>query len=583
MDRSESIQGWWLHPAALTALFVLGVAAFLPDHLLFHPDERHYVDAGLEMVATGDWLTPRTAEGELRLRKPILPYWFVAAGCAVFGPSPFSTRLLFALAGGGIVGLSWLAARQATGSARSATLTALIVMCHPALLLSATRSLPDVVLSLFLTMSLAGFLGIIGRARAGGGSLVLAYGGGALAILSKGAPAAVFVLYATLFLVVRQRPLLVSQWRRFTLAGVSSLVLAGSWFLAMELIHGNALGDQFVDDQAGSSRFAGEALQIPLQAASLIGLLLASFGAALLPSVQTLWQRRRDLLPILDRPANHFLLSWCLLFIAAASCVNHVSLRYLLPLVAPLAVIAGAVLTELDGPILRRNLRWTAWLSVGLLLPVAGFAGLLMTGGEPLLRTICLIAVVTAGFFLWGQLKFTASLRSVAVAAVATHVALFALAIGGLGLTGRSFGYEMAEVLKTSEVADGAPQLVLVGEAAHASRVRVCSGGEITVHWAGQKATPVPVIDQPVAALDASLLPPVSDAVEHVHIPCGFDEIEPGEVWKAVVAGNLPELLRQRQREYTVAIPTRMVAGSTRRGERQSQTAQRDGRETETR
>src|SRR5262245_3890883 len=73
---------------ALLLTFATGLFPFAADYLLYHPDERHYADAGIRMVQSGDFFTPRTAEGELRLRKPILPYWCVVAGFQTVGISP---------------------------------------------------------------------------------------------------------------------------------------------------------------------------------------------------------------------------------------------------------------------------------------------------------------------------------------------------------------------------------------------------------------------------------------------------------------------------------------------------------------
>lgn len=551
MDRSETPQGWWLHPAALAAMFVVALSALLPDHLLFHPDERHYVDAGLQMVESGDWVTPRSTMGEPRLRKPVLPYWFVALGCQIFGPSPFSSRLMFVLAGGGVVWLSWLAARQATASNRAAVLTALIVMCHPALILSSSRSLPDIVLCLFLTMSLAGFLGIVAGGRPEPRLLALAYGGGALAVLSKGAPAAVFVLYSTIFLLVKQRSMVLVHWKRFTVVGLIFLALSGSWFLAMQVMHGHVLGDQFLNDQAGSERIADHPAQVLKQGLISVLVLAASFAPALLSSLPTLTLRGRDALAILDRPVSHFLLGWCLLFLSAAACVNHVSLRYLLPLVAPLGVMLGYVLAELEGPLLRRSLRWLAWTSIALLLPFAGLAFAVMNSDHPLLTIAALLALTGCGVLLVRQMRFTSAVRSVAVSAMAMQIALGIAAWGGQTLQGRSFGYEIAELLHSRQTTG---PLVLIGEAAHASRIRICSGGDVGI-VAATPATASSHSGAAMAALDPAQLPPESAGVTHVRVACGYHNIEPKALWTAIKDGRLVSLLQEHRREYTVAIP----------------------------
>ncbi|WP_431777503.1 hypothetical protein [Ottowia caeni] len=51
---------------------------------LFSPDEGRYASIGLEMLQSGDWITPRL-NGLLYFEKPIFQYWITAASLAVLG------------------------------------------------------------------------------------------------------------------------------------------------------------------------------------------------------------------------------------------------------------------------------------------------------------------------------------------------------------------------------------------------------------------------------------------------------------------------------------------------------------------
>ena len=65
---------------------------------LLDPDEGRYAEIPREMVASGDWVTPRL-DGLKYFEKPPLQYWATAAVYAVFGFSDWSSRLwTFALA-----------------------------------------------------------------------------------------------------------------------------------------------------------------------------------------------------------------------------------------------------------------------------------------------------------------------------------------------------------------------------------------------------------------------------------------------------------------------------------------------------
>ncbi len=68
---------------------------------LRNPDEGRYAEIPREMVASGDWVTPRL-NGVPYFEKPPLVYWAVAACEEVLGPSEWSLRVtpaLFALGG----------------------------------------------------------------------------------------------------------------------------------------------------------------------------------------------------------------------------------------------------------------------------------------------------------------------------------------------------------------------------------------------------------------------------------------------------------------------------------------------------
>src|SRR5471032_2650441 len=78
---------------------------------LVNPDEGRYAEIPREMVASGDWVTPRL-NGVNYFEKPPLMYWVVAECLKLFGPSEWSMRampVLFAL--GGVL-LTYAAARS---------------------------------------------------------------------------------------------------------------------------------------------------------------------------------------------------------------------------------------------------------------------------------------------------------------------------------------------------------------------------------------------------------------------------------------------------------------------------------------
>ena len=79
-------------------MLVAGAAYFvlLGRAPLSNPDEGRYAEISREMVATGDWVTPRL-DGIHYFEKPPLMYWAVALSEETFGPNEWSVRAVVAL------------------------------------------------------------------------------------------------------------------------------------------------------------------------------------------------------------------------------------------------------------------------------------------------------------------------------------------------------------------------------------------------------------------------------------------------------------------------------------------------------
>jgi len=377
--------------AILLLTFVVGLFPFTADYVLFHPDERHYADAGIRMLQSGDYLTPRTSDGRLRLKKPILPYWCVAAGYHTVGVSPLGARLGFLLAGAGVVALSWWGALIAFDSRRAACFAAVAAASQPALLISAPRSVPDVCLALAIQLSVCGFLLIQRRQKTTCGALAAAFGGAALAVLCKGLPAVAFLGVALVLSAWQSPALFRRDWWRWGLAATICLMLAGSWFVVMGQLHSDELALQFLRDQLGRNRFAVTPLQALIQFPLCLALLLAMSAPWLLSVLPELriaeWRAQ-----IAKRPAVLLILGWALVYCALAGMINHVTLRYLLPVAAPLSIVIGGLLHQVDPELLRRRLN-----RVLLVVGAVAALGILVTGlnvPAPKIRALSIAAVV---------------------------------------------------------------------------------------------------------------------------------------------------------------------------------------------
>ena len=95
---------------------------------LIEPDEGRYAEIPREMVASGDWVTPRLNDLKY-FEKPPLQYWATAAAYTVFGEYQWTSRLWTALTGFAGLLLVWFAGTRLFGAAAG---------CYAALLLSSS-------------------------------------------------------------------------------------------------------------------------------------------------------------------------------------------------------------------------------------------------------------------------------------------------------------------------------------------------------------------------------------------------------------------------------------------------------------
>src|ERR1022692_3097108 len=207
---------------------------------LFDPDEGRYAEIPREMLASGDWVTPRL-DAIKYFEKPVLQYWATAGAFRLFGEHAWSARLWPALCGFLGLLLTWALAR-ALYDERSAAL-AVIIQASSLLYLALARiATLDMSLSFGLQIAMCA-LALLAQQRSapsgaarlpGSWRLPALLGLGlALAVLSKGLvgiliPCAVAGLYL-LWMRDWTLPLRAQPWWSV----IALAVLAAPWFLAV--------------------------------------------------------------------------------------------------------------------------------------------------------------------------------------------------------------------------------------------------------------------------------------------------------------------------------------------------------------
>ena len=233
-----------LQALALLALW-LGASAWLRP--LMRPDEGRYASVTLEMLRSGDWLTP-TLNGLPFFHKPPLFYWLSGAAMKLAGVGEFAARsasLLGAMAGAMAL---YLFTRRWCGvdSARRALI---VLAVQPLFFLGAQFANLDMLVAGCIAatvLALAHAALSFEAGRPDRPALWLAYGLAALGVLAKGLIGFVIpAIVIGLWLILRRRWR--SLWALLSPPGVLLfLLIAAPWFLSMQQRFGGFLHYFFV-------------------------------------------------------------------------------------------------------------------------------------------------------------------------------------------------------------------------------------------------------------------------------------------------------------------------------------------------
>ncbi|HWF59325.1 MAG TPA: glycosyltransferase family 39 protein [Nitrospira sp.] len=206
-------------------------------------DEGRNAEAGREMFASGDLITP-TFNGELRVAKPVFVYWLMTLSYHLLGVNEFAARAPSALFGVALIVMHYLFLTRLRGPTVG-LFGALMLLLNIEMLALGRMAITDSVLIFFATLSLYGFwLGLHEPGR-GRHWIWAFYAGMALATLTKGPVGfAVPLITALLYLAATRQWL--SFWKKGApLSGtLLFLMLAGPWYAAMFLVHGDAYSSQ---------------------------------------------------------------------------------------------------------------------------------------------------------------------------------------------------------------------------------------------------------------------------------------------------------------------------------------------------
>jgi len=214
----------------ITALALLLAFGFLGSRGIWDPDEGRYTNVALNMLDSGDWLNPRRSDEIGHWSKPPLTYWAIAASVGTFGHHAWAARLPSALAYLLCVGLAWRIARRLAPGAQA---QAAVIYATMLFTLGASQMITaDYVLAACIGLATWAFV----EARFGHPLrpkrwIAVMWVGFALAFLTKGPPALIYLLPALCFdwLMPGPRGHRVLQWSGLALF----VLLALPWYVAV--------------------------------------------------------------------------------------------------------------------------------------------------------------------------------------------------------------------------------------------------------------------------------------------------------------------------------------------------------------
>ncbi len=235
----------WSDRVVLLGLFVISLIILsfqVSNSGLAHPNELLYVESARDMYERGDWLTPYF-NGEPRLNKPILYYWFILIAYHILGPSLFAARLCSVLCGAIGVVLLYLIGRSLFDRA-TGLFGAAIALSTWGYMLYARYAMTDMALTMWITAAMYCLAQICVQTRPEPVSqrhwILAFYTILGLGFSTKGPPALLPILIAAAYLLWTRQTRLARQlflswgWLIF-------MLIAAPWYLLMLILHQDTL------------------------------------------------------------------------------------------------------------------------------------------------------------------------------------------------------------------------------------------------------------------------------------------------------------------------------------------------------
>jgi len=421
----------------LLAIFTIAWFCNLGYRHLAKSDEGRYAEIPREMVASGDWLTPRL-NGFKYFEKPPLQYWTTAAAFSVFGQTEWAARLWPGLTGFfGVLLVFWFGNRLL---GPPVGLYGAAVVASSAIYVSIGHMLTlDMGLTLFMSASVFS-IALAQRDQASEAErrrwMLLAWTAAALAVLSKGLIGIVLPAGAVALYVLVERDWKVLARLHIVSGALLFAAIAAPWFVAVSIVNPEFFRFFFIHEHF--ERFLTHVHRRDEPAWYFIPVLLAGVLPWILSLFPALWRAWRRSPDVTFQP-KRFLLLWCVLVFVFFSASGSKLSSYILPIFPALALLIGSALA-FSGPRFALAQAAVAGLLAVALATAASQGSRFATGRLP--------AELLAAYAPWLLVAAVALLAAAGVSAwlslrARPQAAVLALAFGGfVSVQVATSGYE---------------------------------------------------------------------------------------------------------------------------------------------
>lgn len=371
---------WLIDLFFLILLLAIFYRAGLGSYALFTPDEGRYSEVAREMIATGDYITPRV-NGVAFLDKPILHYWLQTIAIHLFGLKEWALRFFPMMLGLLNCVMLYICGRLLFNR-RTAVLSTLVLATTPLFFVHTHYANLDLEVASLISCALLSFVTAVRHpTQPNIIFLIAAYLFASLAFLTKGLIGIVFPI-----LIIGSWILCLSKWsllkRMRLISGlIIFLLIVTPWYLLAEHANPAFLHYFFVTQQV--TRFlSGAVFNNSTPFWFYVPIILIGFFPWTLFLTQAINKTTRQ---IWQQPTKHatelFLLLWFIIVLVFFSIPSSKTIGYILPVFTPIALLVGHYIASVWREAQTKGVYWANGLLIIFNILISGFLFVLPYAG----------------------------------------------------------------------------------------------------------------------------------------------------------------------------------------------------------